>query len=128
MKKLMLSACLIAAAFGAHAQSKIQCVLSADGSTYQAAQIWQNTLGVQRANMICQQQAKPSTMERHAKARVEGQVSAPAGRFTQDQYAKAMSMATDHSGGAKGMPVVPQNHGTTATGTTEVPMGYAPMW
>lgn len=128
MKKLLLSTCLIVAATGAHAQSKIQCVLSADGSTYQAAQIWQNTLGAQRANMICQQQTSNPSIERHAQARPAGNTTAPAGRFSHDQYAKAMSMASPRTETAKSAQWAPPSRDANVPAAIEIPTGYEPMW
>ncbi|WP_234265130.1 hypothetical protein [Hydrogenophaga sp. NFH-34] len=53
MKKSMFAIAAVVAAFSASAQSSIECRPADDGS-YQAALIWQNTLGAERANAICQ--------------------------------------------------------------------------
>ena len=53
MKLITISLMTFAVMGAAHAQSSIECNRANDGS-FKAALIWQNTLGVERANMICQ--------------------------------------------------------------------------
>ena len=53
--RLILGAAAAAAVLGATpamAQSSVQCVMGADG-TLEAALVWRNTLGTERANALC---------------------------------------------------------------------------
>lgn len=55
-QNILVLAALVAAVSSASAQSSVECRVG-PGGEYQAALVWQNTLGVERANAICRHHA-----------------------------------------------------------------------
>jgi hypothetical protein len=77
------------------AQSKIQCVQGSDGQ-YQAALIWQNTLGIERANSICRMYAPaPSHAASQEPVVREASQVVSGSRFDSSVYQKAAQRSAD---------------------------------
>lgn len=89
MKRIYLVALAAVAPTVCMAQSKIQCVQGADGQ-YQAALIWQNTLGVERANAICRMNAPVPVHAVHSTNELKADAATVTGsRFDSAVYEKA---------------------------------------
>lgn len=100
-------------------QSKIQCVQSPDGRL-QAAQIWQNTLGVARANEIC------SAMLRTSEPLPDGRVGESKGRFDDSTYAEASKQHGGKAGGAVQRPSAGLEN--SASEAPDIPVGFERIW
>ena len=120
MKKCILLAGLLMAfpAIG-WSQSKIQCVQASDGRL-QAAQIWQNTLGVARANEIC------GAQQRAVEPSPDRRVGEHKGRFDESTYAGAARLQGSESGGAAVRPSVGQVN--PASEAADIPVGFERIW
>lgn len=123
MKKCtLLASILLAIPVVGWPQSRIQCVQGPDGRL-QAAQIWQNTLGVARANDICNTQVR--TVEKAPGAPAEVQV----GRFDDATYANASRKSGSEGAGTTEQPpasTVGQEGGVP--GGADIPVGFERIW
>lgn len=120
MKKcILLASLLMALPAAGWSQSKIQCVQAPDGRL-QAAQIWQNTLGVARANEIC------SAQLRAVEPSPDRRADEHKGRFGESTYVGAARRHGSEVGGAPVRPSVGQE--TSAAETPDIPVGFERIW
>lgn len=133
MKMLFLVAATVALPTLTMAQSKIECVLAADGQ-YQAALIWQNTLGVERANSICRMNAPaPVQVVVPATQAPEASAAAVGSRFDPSVYQKAAQRnerpASVGRVSARLEPQTKQHRtGDEGSASQSVPSEYVQMW
>lgn len=133
MKRIYLVALAAVAPTVCMAQSKIQCVQGADGQ-YQAALIWQNTLGVERANAICRMNAPVPVQAVHATSEQKADVATISGsRFDSAVYEKAGQKAASSASPARvtaRMEPTPKQPESKAPAQTQegVSSDYVQMW
>lgn len=115
MKKTVFAIFLLSCAQFANAQSKVQCIRGADGKL-QAALVWQNTLGVQRANMICFTSSIDSQPARSEQPPSVGQ------RFDSELYERAA--------GQPGKGATPRLKAEVQVPSSphDIPAGFVQMW
>lgn len=114
--KFVLAAVLGLGVTSAFAQSSIQCFKSGDG-IYQAALVWQNTLGARRANGMCQAQADAMAK------RAQEQIATTAGDATAHQPVAATSrIPIDQSMSVGEYVITSKTHQAHASGGDFIPM------
>lgn len=123
MKKSILLASLLAALPSVGwSQSKIQCVQGPDGSI-QAAQIWQNTLGVARANNICSSELRAVQSSPNAGM---GEVR---GRFDKSTYVNAAKQnGVDPAQTGARSPATQVGQGSPISEAPDIPVGFERIW
>lgn len=131
MKTLLCVMSLVLAPAAALAQSKIQCVQGAQGEV-QAALIWQNTLGAQRANDICRASIKPHAQAAESVGASQGRDRG--GRFDRSVYERAAgrqsavrpadAKSADRGPGDQSVEL----HKETLPAGAPVPEGFVKIW
>jgi hypothetical protein len=106
------------------AQSRIQCVQGPDGE-YVAALIWQNTLGVERANMICKMSFPAVKIDPQPSIAQTERGS----RFDRQTYERAGKRAMRSYGPLQKAPVHAPDVDTNVNATQDAsPSDYIQMW
>lgn len=101
------------------AQTKIQCQQGPDGRMY-AAQIWQNTLGVSRANELCAAAARSASSPTTS--------SEASGRFDDGTYARAVQQGAASGVQLEGRETKRPSPQVKTDEVLEIPVGYERVW
>ena len=62
--KIFIACVMVGSSMTSFAQSSVQCSVGPDGKL-NAALVWQNTLGVERANALCKSEQTPKITQSH---------------------------------------------------------------